>query len=393
MNRSYVLGLVATATAVVFLGCGGGDLPVGKPDASEPTPDGAGGGGGTAGLGGGGGGGADAPPATADAPPRPDGASPPADGAPPADAAAPLDAAGQSEAAMPPSDAMVSSPDADPARCMNIQGDRETQVCLRWVCDRMNRQEGVWNGSVGMCTAGDMTPAGRANALRMVNLYRFIADLPPVTTDPDRDRRSQQCALMMDANDALSHMPPMSWKCYSADGAAAAGSANISTIGAVQAVDLYMVDPGASNGQSIGHRRWLLSNKLGPMGIGSAGGGSCHYVGMGTGTVTRAWTAWPPPGPIPVGAINLGGFIGSTDQTGWTVQTTNINLANAQVTVKDNGANANVTVTQLLQNYGSKYAIRFNPQGWTSQAGHTYQVSITGISTPINYEVKVVDCN
>jgi hypothetical protein len=38
------------------------------------------------------------------------------------------------------------------------------------------------------------------------------------------------------------------------------------------------------------------------------------------------------------------------------------------------------------------YAIRFNPSGWTTQAGRTYAVSVTGISTPINYSVQVVDC-
>jgi hypothetical protein len=42
--------------------------------------------------------------------------------------------------------------------------------------------------------------------------------------------------------------------------------------------------------------------------------------------------------------------------------------------------------------YGSRYAIGFNPQGWQTSAGQTYSVSVTGIATPINYEVTVVDC-
>ena len=53
----------------------------------------------------------------------------------------------------------------------------------------------------------------------------------------------------------------------------------------------------------------------------------------------------------------------------------------AQVTVMVDGAAQPVTVTQLGNNYGAKYAIRFNPMGWTTAAGKTYAVSVTGIPT------------
>ena len=59
----------------------------------------------------------------------------------------------------------------------------------------------------------------------------------------------------------------------------------------------------------------------------------------------------------------------------------------------DAGANKPVTVTPLAGGYGSSSAIRFNPQGWTTQAGHTYSVNVTGIGTPISYDVEVVNCN
>jgi hypothetical protein len=51
-----------------------------------------------------------------------------------------------------------------------------------------------------------------------------------------------------------------------------------------------------------------------------------------------------------------------------------------------------VTVTQLGANYGSRDAIRFNPMGWTTQAGRTYAVAVTNIPTAINYTVQIVDC-
>jgi MYXO-CTERM domain-containing protein len=51
-----------------------------------------------------------------------------------------------------------------------------------------------------------------------------------------------------------------------------------------------------------------------------------------------------------------------------------------------------VTVTALPANYGSMYAIRVLPTGWTSTGGHSYAVSVGGVSSGISYTVNVVDC-
>lgn len=40
----------------------------------------------------------------------------------------------------------------------------------------------------------------------------------------------------------------------------------------------------------------------------------------------------------------------------------------------------------------SKYAIRFVPMGWSSAAGHTYSVAVTGAAPAIAYDVHVVSC-
>jgi len=280
--------------------------------------------------------------------------------------------------------------------CTNIVGDRQTQVCLRWACDRRDMSEGTWNGQVNpVCDPGDMTAAARANALRLVNLYRFIANQPAVVTDATKDANAQACALMMDANNTLSHTPPSTWACYTSAGATAAGQSNICSGRAVKCVDMYMSDYGSGNAASIGHRRWLLSNSLGPMGIGGTTGGSCHLVIGGSGSSTQPWIAWPPPGPVPLEAINIPG-VQSVDSVGWTVQSYGSawNLAGAVATVKDNGTSVSVTTTQLGANFGSPYAIRINPQGWTSQAGHTYDVEVLRPDGGVllNYQVQPVTC-
>jgi hypothetical protein len=156
-----------------------------------------------------------------------------------------------------------------------------------------------------------------------------------------------------------------------------------------------MSDFGAGNAASIGHRRWLLSNQLGPVGIGGTTGGSCHVVIGGSGTSSKPWVAWPPPGPVPIEAITLPGLT-SVDTVGWTVQSYGSawNLANTTAVVKDNGVNVPVTTTQLAPNYGSPYAIRINPQGWTSQVGHIYDVTVLRADGGVllNYQVQPVSC-
>lgn len=263
------------------------------------------------------------------------------------------------------------------------------QICARWTADRVDRDEGTWSGDEAQCNAGDVSAPGRTNALKLVNLYRFLAALPPVTTDPVRDQKGQSCALMMHANGQLSHTPPADWTCYSADGAEAAGSSNIATTPGVTGVDLYVADPG--NDTTMGHRRWILSGSLGPIGLGSTSNYSCMWVIGGSGAVDQPFTAWPPPGPFPHGAVQAS--FASIDQTGWTIQSSSIDLAGAVVSITDAGADRPVAVTTLGSGYGSTYAIRMVPQGWTTQAGHTYSVSVTGVSQPIEYAVEVISCD
>jgi uncharacterized protein YkwD len=269
--------------------------------------------------------------------------------------------------------------------------DGAAAVCARWTADRTDVSEGTWSGATASCTAGDMAPAARANALRLVNLYRWLAALPPVVTDPAHDAEDQACALMMRANNMISHMPPTTWLCYTAAGADGASNSNVSSGAAVSSVDLYMTDPG--NATTFGHRRWLLSNTLGPIGIGGTDRSSCLWTLTGTGKAGKAWMAWPPAGIVPLQAVFSGGTRGGADSTGWTVQSDTINLAAAQVTVTSAGVALPVTVAQLLSGYGSRYAISFTPMGWTTQAGKTYSVSIAGVTPAISYDVQVVACN
>ena len=101
--------------------------------------------------------------------------------------------------------------------------------------------EGAWSGNKLACAAGDIGAVGRTNTLKLVNLYRQMVGLPAVQMTDQWNAALQQCALMMDANNALSHTPPPSWACYGADGAAIAMQSNLATAAGVLAVDLYKI--------------------------------------------------------------------------------------------------------------------------------------------------------
>jgi hypothetical protein len=296
----------------------------------------------------------------------------------------------------PPTDGppdVVPDPGDTPAEITDTGPDvgpdasEDEAICARWRWDREDLSEGTWTGSVDTCTSGDVTGGGRENALKLVNLYRWLVDLPPVVADPARNQQAQDCALMMHANGTLNHRPPTSWRCYTESGASGAGNSNIASGPGVSAVDMYISDWG--NATTIGHRRWILSDGLGTVGIGSTSSYSClhilHYFGG-----SRAWTAFPGPGPFPIQAMNAS--YQSIDETGWTLQSDSIPLGAAVVTITSGGSTLPVATTQLLGNYGSNYAISIIPQGWRSEAGRAYHVEVTGTSTPISYDVRMIDC-
>ena len=62
------------------------------------------------------------------------------------------------------------------------------------------------------------------------------------------------------------------------------------------------------------------------------------------------------------------------------------------MTITSNGAPRPVQVEELTGNYGQAKAIRIAPDGWEAAAGETFSVSVGGVSTPIAYEVQMIDC-
>ena len=123
-----------------------------------------------------------------------------------------------------------------------------------------------------------------AEALAEVNYARWIAGVPSnVTLNDEYTRRAQMGAVLLDANDELTHTPEkpydMPQDFYEA-GYDATSHGNIAyrklhrglkTWGGLKLKDttkMYMEDTDGKNVGTLGHRRWLLNPRLKQVGFG-----------------------------------------------------------------------------------------------------------------------------
>lgn len=159
-------------------------------------------------------------------------------------------------------------------------------------------------GSLLGCVPGITSSTTNQATLSSLNYVRSLAGLAPVTFSSTLNYSAQRAALIMAANEALSHTPSSNWKCWSSTGAAAAAKSNLAlsypSLKAGRVVELYMDDPGSSN-TAVGHRRWLLNPFTTVMGSGSTPTANAITV-VGPTNAYRPnprWVSWPSAGYFP----------------------------------------------------------------------------------------------
>jgi uncharacterized protein YkwD len=245
-----------------------------------------------------------------------------------------------------------------------------------------------WTGSVAGCVPGTTSAAFEAATIQEVNYYRTMAGLPSVTLDATKTPSEQSAALMMLAQNDLSHTPPPTWACYTADGAAAAGRSNLS-LGAAgaTAVQQYMIDNGVDN---LGHRRWIIFPPELQMGTGSTDSTNALDVtsSFGPRPATPEFVSWPPAGFVPFQVV----------YPTWSLAFPNGDFTNATVTMTTNGTPVQVTVVQLPNGFGDN-GIAWRPQGLTLNGGmadQTLTVTVANVATAggprtFTYDVTVID--
>ena len=224
-----------------------------------------------------------------------------------------------------------------------------------------------WTGDLASCTPGTTDPAFRDLVALRINYFRAMAGVPAgIVFDSMFNTKDQAAALIMSANNTLSHFPPMTWTCYSADGYEAAGKSNIALGNAgPDAVPAYIEDFGANNA-AAGHRRWILYPQTQLMGTGDVPPSESNYdanaVWVQDGHYFDArpatrdnFVSWPAPGFVPYQVV----------YPRWSISFPNANFGSATVTMASNGVNVAVTKEPLASNIGEPtlvwYPSNLNP--------------------------------
>ncbi|MFT4167468.1 MAG: CAP domain-containing protein [Microlunatus sp.] len=296
-------------------------------------------------------------------------------------------------AAPPPSTASAAPRDID-----NSSQESVRDAYLTWLRPTLS-VPATWDGDPSRCVSGspDNQPAaatgtfssqGRAATLEAINYYREMAGLQPVTEYAPGSHLAQQAALIMHANNTLTHEPTSGMTCYSMDGATGAATSNLAIgwVGARAISTGFVDDPGPGN-VPVGHRRWVLYPPLSGVGIGSTskstslvvfGNGSQHTNPRPAGGI-----AWPSAGYVPWETMPTSGR--------WSYGVPGVNVSAANVTMTKNGSPVPVTVTRSNELYGDPAVI------WDGgpiaepavDTVDTYAIEITGLpGGTVSYEVK-----
>lgn len=267
-----------------------------------------------------------------------------------------------------------------------------------------NGQPLGWTGSVSPCTVGtenqDFIDAG----ILRVNYYRRLVGLPDVGEEVNASNACRAAALIMDANNNLSHFPPASWTCYSTTGYDAAGHSNIAltsgSFGSGQAIDLYITDNGAGN-TAVGHRRWILYPPLTNVGHGDVTQANAlwviedgaHPTIWGARPATPTIIAWPYAGFFPVARL-------PGSERRWSYSINGGDFSATTIEVKDDAGTVLTTSKEAYATgYGDNTLVWQTPGVNTAGIGTSdrpYHVLLRGIAgvagrTATHYSVVLID--
>jgi mRNA-degrading endonuclease toxin of MazEF toxin-antitoxin module len=274
--------------------------------------------------------------------------------------------------------------------------------------------EGVasgWNGNTANGTPGTTSAAFKEAVRNRVNFYRAFAGLSGnVSMNAQYSAKAQEAALIMSANNGLSHFPANvtpPWNFVTADGHEAAGASNIG-IGSFGAatMDGYMRDHGPGNTQ-VGHRRWILYPQTLEMGTGdvesqgSFSAANALWVQDGRSFDTRPATrddfvAWPPKGNVPYQLV----------WPRWSFSLNNADFSGATVSMTRNGSAISTSIDAatggggapeptLVWRYdglsGDLLTSHARPSADTAYEVTINNVSVNGSSQNFSYTVNVFD--
>ena len=242
-------------------------------------------------------------------------------------------------------------------------------------------------------SAGKLTDEVQQDALNMLNLYRYIAGLEPVTIGTEETEYAQAASLVMAVNRDLSHSPDqpagMSDELFSK---ALYGSFNSNIAGSGQniagTIRRYMTE--VNGDANFGHRRQLLDYYYTKTGFGAAksSSGSWYSATFVDANLREDKVVAYPGENQPLEYFGPG--------YAWTVIVPqNVDKSTVKLTVTDTKTGDKWVFDDDKDNWridrdsSSRCCIIFAPREIYYNDGDSYRVDITGIPTPISYNVNL----
>ncbi|MDR1798781.1 MAG: FG-GAP-like repeat-containing protein, partial [Bifidobacteriaceae bacterium] len=253
-----------------------------------------------------------------------------------------------------------------------------------------------WTGNAANCVAGTTSAAGQAALFDTINFFRAMAGLPSVTEDKTESARALKAALMLEANNTLTHYRSSLPKCNTPDGVMIFPPGYYGEIAAYSGRRLaaawpeqYIWDGGASN-RALGHRWQLLSGALTVVASGSTDYYNVMHTKFG-GSVSLQYWSWPGKGYYPYPLYQVTG-------TDWTFYPgsglTSVASATVSVVKIDSaGVTTAVAVSDIRTvDGGLGWVMPNNLAKPAAGKVDTYRVTVSGITgTPssVTYDVKL----
>ncbi|MBQ5858245.1 MAG: leucine-rich repeat protein, partial [Peptococcaceae bacterium] len=276
--------------------------------------------------------------------------------------------------------------------------------------------------------AGKLTAEFLETGLTYTNYVRFVANLPLMQLNDTYNEDAQHGAVVLAANDTLTHYPDQPAgmdDAFYERASDATSSSNIFYCYGYSpqdilkvAVGCFMDDDDSNNNDRLGHRRWVLNPKLKSIGFGYAQSQSgSNYAVMKVfdrsgDAVNYDYIAWPAAGNFPTNLF--------ASTVPWSItlnpsryQTPELSQLKIVLTRKSDGtaftftestgapgSPANAFLNVDTAGYGVSNCIIFNPgsSNISSYSG-VYTVDVSGIYTSdgsaatLHYEVDFFDVN
>lgn len=259
--------------------------------------------------------------------------------------------------------------------------------------------------NVANCQEGSLTDNDKAQILNYINFIRSIHNLIPVQYDLAGDAAAQKAALIQTANSFLSHTPPTSASCYSADGYYGSENSNLflfqqsqnSDIDSRQSITGWMWDNNSANAPDrCGHRRAIINPFVTAISFGrvdgpsNVGGNWCtamalKYMDNVNGNLQSKpieFVAYPYEA-YPIELVDKTWYLSFSpfyDMTGWS-RNTNIDYTNAQISV--------TTESQQTMNV---HDIIWDFEGWGA-VNNNLRWKVDNLQNEVKYLVNIKNIN